>query len=178
MRGYFGVGGEGLSKSVNAGNLFRTAHAFGASFVFTVASPLALRDLTHGDTSAAWEHLPCYRHDSPSELVLPRGCRIVGIELVDGAVELPSFRHPLNAAYVFGRERGSLSAEMQARCDHLVQIPTRFCVNVAAAGAIVLYDRTLNFGGFAARGFRPGGPPGGPAPSARHGAQKVRTGKA
>ncbi|MEC7466829.1 MAG: TrmH family RNA methyltransferase, partial [SAR324 cluster bacterium] len=36
MRGYFGVGLEQSSKPMNAGNLFRTAHAFGASFLFTV----------------------------------------------------------------------------------------------------------------------------------------------
>ena len=37
MRGYFGIGVENLSKQMNAGSLFRTAHAFGASFVFTIA---------------------------------------------------------------------------------------------------------------------------------------------
>ena len=36
MRGYFGIGVERVSKPMNVGNLFRTAHAFGASFVFTV----------------------------------------------------------------------------------------------------------------------------------------------
>ena len=36
MRGYFGIGVEGISKTMNVGNLFRTAHAFGASFVFTI----------------------------------------------------------------------------------------------------------------------------------------------
>lgn len=36
MRGYFGIGVEGISKSMNVGNLIHSAHAFGASFVFTV----------------------------------------------------------------------------------------------------------------------------------------------
>ena len=36
MKGYFGIGIEGPSKSMNVGTLFRTAHAFGASFVFTL----------------------------------------------------------------------------------------------------------------------------------------------
>ncbi|MDE0409622.1 MAG: RNA methyltransferase, partial [Alphaproteobacteria bacterium] len=30
MKGYFGIGVEGLSKPLNAGNLFRSAQAFGA----------------------------------------------------------------------------------------------------------------------------------------------------
>ena len=69
------------------------------------------------------------------------GCKLVGIELVDRAVDLPSFRHPLRAAYVLGPEQGSLSDELLARCEHVVRIPTKFCINVAMAGAIVMYDR-------------------------------------
>jgi hypothetical protein len=45
---------------------------------------------------------------------------------------------------------------MQARCDHVVRIPTRFCVNLGVAGAIVMYDRVLSLGRFAERPVRPG----------------------
>jgi len=38
MKGYFGIGVEGVSKATNVGTLFRTAHAFGASFVFIVGA--------------------------------------------------------------------------------------------------------------------------------------------
>ena len=41
MRGYFGVGVEGVSKPFNIGNLMRSAHAFGAGFVFTIAAAYA-----------------------------------------------------------------------------------------------------------------------------------------
>ena len=44
MRGYFGIGVEGVSKAMNAGNLYRSANAFGASFVFTVAAVYAADD--------------------------------------------------------------------------------------------------------------------------------------
>ena len=91
-------------------------------------------------------------------MVLPAQCQLVGIELTDDAVDLPSFRHPLNAAYVFGRERGSLTAEMQARCAHIVKIPTKFCVNVSVACAVTLYDRTLSLGNYPDRPLMPGGP--------------------
>ena len=43
MRGYFGIGVAGVSKSMNVGSLFRTAHAFGASYVFTVGAAYARR---------------------------------------------------------------------------------------------------------------------------------------
>jgi hypothetical protein len=74
-------------------------------------------------------------------------------------VDLPSFRHPRQAAYVLGPERGSLSPDLMAACDHLVRIPTRFCINVATAGAIVMYDRLLSLGRHAGRPGMPGGEP-------------------
>ncbi|MGI9491017.1 MAG: RNA methyltransferase [Geminicoccaceae bacterium] len=157
MRGYFGIGAEAISKPMNLGNLIRSAHAFGASFAFLVDAHYTVAS-ARSDTSDAEKQLPAYRYDRPDELVLPKRCSLVGVELLDDAIDLPSFRHPLNAAYVFGPERSSLSSEMVARCDHVVKIPTRFCINLAAAGAIVMYDRTLSLGRFAARPVRSGGP--------------------
>ncbi len=155
MRGYFAIGAEGISKPMNLGGLLRTAHAFGASYFFTVNAAFNAREVKHSDTSDAAQQLPLYIYDSINELQLPRGCALVGIELTDAAIELPSFRHPNAAAYVLGPERGSLSPEMTARCDHVVKIPTRFCVNVGTAGAIVMYDRMLSFGRFARRPVNP-----------------------
>ena len=135
---------------MNAGNLFRSAHAFGASFLFTVDDHYSAHRAA-SDTSIAPEQVPLYQFDSVAELELPHGCRLVGIELLDAAVALPSFKHPPCAAYVLGPERGNLSDEMVARCDHLIKIPTTFCINVATAGAIVMYDRLLNLGRFGQR---------------------------
>ena len=157
MRGYFGIGAEGISKPMNLGNLIRSAHAFGASFVFLVDAHYTIGSAL-SDTSQAEAQLPLYRFASVEELVLPGRCLLIGVELLDEAVELPSFRHPQNAAYVFGPERSSLSPEMVARCDHVVKIPTRFCINIAVAGAIVMYDRMLCHGRFAPRPVRSGGP--------------------
>lgn len=166
MRGYFAVGAEGISKPMNLGNLVRSAHAFGASFVFLVDAEYGVR-VSISDTSKSELALPVYDYPSVEQLSLPRGCRLVGCELVDDAIPLPSFRHPLNAAYVFGPERSSLSPAMLARCDHVVRIPTRFCINLAVAGAIVMYDRMLCHGRFAERPVRPGGGP--PLPPHVHG---------
>lgn len=69
---------------------------------------------------------------------LPSDCVLVGVELLDEAIDLSSFRHPLRAAYVFGSERGSLSPEMLALCAQTVKIPTSFCINVATAGSIIM----------------------------------------
>src|SRR5918997_1062008 len=101
MRGYFAVGAEGISKPMNLGNLVRSAHAFGASFVFLVDAEYDVRR-SISDTSKAELALPVYDYPDVASLALPRGCRLVGCELVEGAVPLPSFPHPLSAAYVFG----------------------------------------------------------------------------
>jgi tRNA G18 (ribose-2'-O)-methylase SpoU len=158
LRGYFAVGVEGISKPMNLGNLFRSAHAFGASFVFTINADRRAFNMP-SDTSRGAAHLPSFSFSSVSDLKLPKGCRLVGVELLEDAVELPSFYHPQQAAYVLGPERGGLSAELIARCDHLVKIPTKFCINVAIAGAILMYDRSLVFGRFAERPLHEGSDP-------------------
>lgn len=157
QRGYFGIGVERLSKPMNLGTLFRSAHAFGASFVFTIDA--AYSKLTRAsDTSAAVNEVPYYGFDTVEEFVLPKECQLVAVELVDDAVELPSFRHPRKAAYVLGPEKDNVSDELMERADHIIKIPTRFCINVGIAGAIVMYDRLLTSGRFAERPVTPGGP--------------------
>jgi len=157
MRGYFGIGVEGVSKAMNVGNLFRSAHAFGASFVFTVAASFEPKEGA-SDTSNALGQVPYYSFDGVESMRLPSGCALVGVEVVDDAVALPSFRHPRRAAYVLGMERGSLSPEMMQCLDHVVRIPTRFSLNLAAAGAVVMYDRMISLQRFGARPVAPSGP--------------------
>lgn len=157
MRGYFGIGVEGISKPMNFGNLARSAHGFGASFVFTVAAAKAI-GTPESDTTKSQEHLPWYSFESAAHMHLPDECRLVGIELTPDAIELPSFRHPSRAAYVLGPEGGSLSPEMLARCEFVVKIPMDFCINVAMAGAVVMYDRMHSLGRFAERPIAAGAP--------------------
>jgi tRNA G18 (ribose-2'-O)-methylase SpoU len=156
-RGYFAIGAERSSKALNLGNLMRSAHAFGASFTFTIGAQYQALE-ARADTSKGQLHLPHYNWEGIGEMALPKGCRLVGIELLDESIPLPSFRHPLQAAYVLGPERGSLSDDLLARCDFTVKIPTSFCVNVAMAGAIVMYDRVKSLAPFADRPVSEGGP--------------------
>jgi hypothetical protein len=109
------------------------------------------------DTSRAQGTLPFYSFAEPADFRLPLGCRLVGVEITEEAVELPRFRHPQRAAYVFGAERFSLSPPMLKACAFVVRIPTRFSINVGMAGAIVLYDRLLQLGGYPARPVKAGG---------------------
>ena len=170
-RGYFAIGVERVSKSMNLGNLMRSAYGFGASFVFTIDADARAFE-AKSDTSKAAEHVPAYHWASVHDMQLPRHCRLVGVELLDEAVDLPRFRHPARAAYVLGPERGSLSDALLARCDHVVKIPTAFCINVAMAGAIVMYDRARSLGRFAPRPLNEGSAI--PLPEHQHGRPRSR----
>lgn len=158
MRGYFGIGVEGISKEQNVGTIARSAHSFGANFFFTIAPEVDVGLMRVSDTSDAFDHVPYYEYQSVEAMELPDKCSLVGVELLDGAIELPSFRHPTRAAYVLGPEMGSLSPELVQKCDHVIQIPMKFCVNVGVAGALVMYDRLLSMGRFAQRSVKAGGP--------------------
>jgi len=158
MRGYFGIGIEGVHKPMNLGALLRTAHAFNASFAFTVAAAYERDEANLADTSDAAGSLPFYEYPDVASFWLPKDCQLVGIEIVDDAILLPSFTHPRNAAYVLGPERGGLSPSMLAHCDFVVKIPTRFSINLALAGALVMYDRLISLGRHAPRPVRAGAP--------------------
>jgi tRNA G18 (ribose-2'-O)-methylase SpoU len=156
MKGYFAIGIEGASKPMNTGNLMRSAHAFGAAFIFTIGATAKVR-AARSDTSKTPLSVPWYDWENIAAMELPAPCSLVGVELTDEAVDLPSFTHPRCAAYVMGPERGDLSPALREKCDHIIRIPTRFCVNVQIAGAIVMYDRLQSMGQFEPRPLMPGG---------------------
>lgn len=140
MRGYFGIGIEHGKTAANVGTLWRSAYTFDAAFLFTIGARY-----THqcSDTVKAWRHVPLFTYPAFSDFYdnMPRDCRLVGIELDGNATPIERFTHPERCIYVLGAEDGGLSAEAKARCHRLVQLPGRFCLNVAVAGSIVLFDR-------------------------------------
>ena len=97
------------------------------------------------------KNIPWYDFNSVKNLNLPKGCSLVGVEFQEDSIELPVFRHPSNAAYIFGPEIGNLSPEILKICIQVIKIPTNFSLNVATAGAIILYDRVRTMGKFGNR---------------------------
>ena len=93
MRGYFAIGIEGVSKPGNIGNLLRTAHGFGAAFVFTLRQQLTAEQkagIRPGDvdTSKTGASVPYFEYHSVDEMALPKGCLLIGVEITDEATEL------------------------------------------------------------------------------------------
>lgn len=139
-RGYYAIGIVHAKKEVNIGTLFRTAQSYGAAFIFTVGRRYAKQA---SDTTKAWRHLPLYHFATIEDLVdhLPYDCPLVGVELDPRARPLQSYTHPERACYLLGAEDNGLTEAERQRCHQLVQLPGAYCLNVATAGSLVMYDR-------------------------------------
>ena len=78
------------------------------------------------------ETLPCNISDDT---------KIICVDLVEGAIPLPTFQHPDKAIYIFGPEDGTIKQTVIDQADAVVYIPTIGCLNLAATVNILLYDR-------------------------------------
>ncbi len=140
-RGYFGIGIEAGKTPENVGTLWRSAHAFGAAFIFTIGHRYPGCAM---DTSKAARHIPLHEHDTLEAFLaaLPRAADLIGVDCDNGAPRpLAAFKHPERAVYLLGAEDHGLSRAALGACAALVEIPSAMCLNVAVAGSIVLYDR-------------------------------------
>lgn len=137
-RGYACIGLHEPKIAANVGAVLRAAGCFGAALV-----AISGQRYKHAwtDTQKAWKHLPLLEVDS-LESAVPHGCIGVAVELLEGAASLPAYVHPERAFYVFGGEDRTLGPDVLKWCRDRVQIPTAYCLNLAAAVNIVLYDRT------------------------------------
>lgn len=70
----------------------------------------------------------------------------VCIEVLQNSESLEEFDHPEQALYIFGPEDGGVPGAVRAVCHRFVTIPSKHCLNVAAAVNVVLYDRALQHG--------------------------------
>ena len=139
-RGYFGIGVERSKTEANIGTLWRSAFSLGASFIFTIGRRYPRQA---SDTTQSWRHIPLLEFVDLDDFLShrPQDAELVGVELCPEARPLETFRHPERAVYLLGPEDGSLSPSALGACQHVVQFDSRFCLNVAAAGTVVMYNR-------------------------------------
>lgn len=140
MRGYYAIGIIGSKTPLNVGTLWRSAGIMGAQFIFTAGRRYPKQG---SDTIKAWKHIPLFEYESSDDLFehIPKDCVPVAVELDSRSLPLPTYTHPERAIYILGAEDNGLSKDVLERCRDVVQIPSEFCLNVAVAGSIVLYDR-------------------------------------
>lgn len=143
MRGYYGMGAYRPKTSTNIGTLWRSCQQFNASFMATVGARCAFENQP-SNTTRAERHIPLYVVPDIKDLILPTGCRLVGIEQTDSSIPLEEFDHPEQAFYLLGAEDDGLPPEVLEYCTGgVVHISTNRCLNVAVAGSIVMYDRVV-----------------------------------
>jgi len=146
MSDYFGIGVLHAKRETNIGTLWRSAHNFGASFIFTVGARYKRQS---SDTTKAWRSVPLFTFECLDDLKrhIPYDAQLVGVELDPRATALNTFWHPKRAVYLLGAEDHGLSEAERAACHKLVVVPgAAHCLNVAAAGTVVLYDRVVRGG--------------------------------
>ena len=142
MRGYFGIGIIGCKTAENIGCLWRSAHNFGAAFCFVIGARYKRQS---SDTTHTSLHVPFFQYDTVDNFVkhgIPCGTRIVAIEQTTTSDPLHTFEHHQRCVYLLGAEdTGVPYSLIETYCHDVVHIDTPWCVNVAVAGSIVMYDR-------------------------------------
>lgn len=140
---FFGIGIQNGKTPENLGALWRTAQNLGASFIFTIGNRYAKQA---SDTHNAVKSMPYFHYDNFDDFFnnLPKGARLVGVELTDTAEALESFHHPRRCVYLLGAEDNGLTNEAIEKSHFLVKFNSQLSLNVAIAGSIVMYDRGIN----------------------------------
>jgi len=140
---FFGIGIQNGKTPENLGMLWRSAQNLGASFIFTIGNRYAKQAC---DTHDAVKAMPYFHYDTFVDFFnnIPKGARIVGVELTDEAEFLEVFHHPRRCVYLLGAEDHGLSKQAMEKSHFLVKFNSELSLNVSVAGSIVLYDRGLN----------------------------------
>ncbi|TKB58644.1 RNA methyltransferase [Ferrimonas aestuarii] len=134
------IGLSNPKSPTNVGAVMRAAGCYGATEVRYSGERYDRAVKFHTDTKKASSHIPL----RPSDDLLcgvDTPLSVVCIELVEGATPLPEFEHPEHAIYLFGPEDGSLDKHLVERAEHVVYVPTKGCMNLAATVNVLLYDR-------------------------------------
>lgn len=139
-RGFYGVGVFMPKTEHNYWSLFRTAQILDADFLFVIGPRFKVHA---ADTMASYRHIPTFSFWDFKDFNAhrPFDCRLVGVELQEGACEVSRFTHPKRATYLLGAEDNGLSRECLTHCQDVIKLHGERSMNVAVAGSIVLYDR-------------------------------------
>jgi tRNA G18 (ribose-2'-O)-methylase SpoU len=145
-RGFWGMGIYRPLNEVNIGTLWRSAFVFGADFIFTIGKRYKHQS---SDTVNAWRHVPFWNFLTIEDFkkAMPKDSVLVCVEISPFARSLSEFTHPERAIYILGAEDSGIPQEILSK-NICVQIKTErdFCLNVAVAGTLIMYDRMIKNG--------------------------------
>lgn len=134
------IGLSNPKSPTNVGAVMRAAGCYGAHSVLYTGTRYDRAVKLNTDTKQASSQIPLIQQqhllDNKAE-----GIQIVCVDLVEGAIPLPNFKHPEKALYLFGPEDGTLEQKIINQADAVVYVPTTGCMNLAATVNVLLYDR-------------------------------------
>jgi tRNA(Leu) C34 or U34 (ribose-2'-O)-methylase TrmL len=132
----------------NVGAVFRACGCYDIKKMLYTGNRYNKAKRHAADTQNIFESIDI-QHVEDFVSVKPDGVSLICVDFAKGATPLPEFKHPENAFYVFGPEDGSLAQEVIEQADHVVYMPTKGSLNLAAAVNVVLYDRAAKqFSGY------------------------------
>jgi len=141
MRGYACIGLDNPKNPLNVGSIMRAAGCYGAAMVaIGGCRPVKYLSRVPTDTQKQSRHTPVIRCENLQD-ILPYGCVPVAVDIIEGARSLPEYTHPERAFYIFGAEDATLGDRVLSWCRDIIYVPTNYCMNLAAAVNVVLYDR-------------------------------------
>ena len=134
----------------NVGTVQRACSCFGVKQLWWTGSRVTLEPekgerLPREERMRGYKDVSLVNYDRPFDH-FPKGTSPVAIEVRANSERLPDFIHPENPVYVFGPEDGMIPKHLLGFCHRFVIIPTRHCLNLAAAVNLVLYDRMAKSG--------------------------------
>lgn len=140
-RGYFGIGVYHMKYEKNLGTLWRSAHNFGASFIFVIGKRYKRQGC---DTTKAYRHLPLFEYPTYEDFhkTIPHQSRVVCIEQSEKSKDIKNFVHPESCLYLLGAEDSGIPEEIMFGKE-IIHITTPMCLNVAVAGSIIMFDRLI-----------------------------------
>jgi tRNA(Leu) C34 or U34 (ribose-2'-O)-methylase TrmL len=138
--------------SHNVGAAIRACSCFGAKTVFFTGDRILFDPsknkgkyrLPREERMKGYKDVKIIKDDYPFnrfENIVP-----VAVEVRDNSEPLPLFKHPENAVYIFGPEDGSIPNVYLQHCHRFIVIPSKHCLNLAAAVYVILYDRIIKQG--------------------------------
>lgn len=131
----------------NVGAALRAASCFGFQQVWYTGNRVSLdpkrgQRLPREERMKGYQDVDLIQYDYIFDQ-FPPDVVPVAVELRPNSEQLPDFIHPDKALYVFGPEDGSIPQVCLRHCHRFVVIPTRHCVNLAAAVYLMMYDRRV-----------------------------------
>ena len=120
-KGFFAIGIYNPKTTDNMGTLWRSAHLYGASYIFTIGYRYQQQPT---DTTKSTRHVPLFDYKDWKDFQknLPQDVQVVLIE-ESTRHQLSNFVHPKSAVYVLGSEDGGIP-EKYFKNNLVVNIPT------------------------------------------------------